>query len=174
MCFVPPQGGVLYLLQTVRVSQLSQSSYSVFYNCWNTHFSILRSLIQYSAQQKSLWTKLWITFHCFHTKCIQWPHEMFSHSHSTTTCVIVWDNVMFTAHPRMVSLVLLGGEIYDHQPREQMFLLDTMNAGCLDISAEDCRRWIRQQRFFPRFVSRENIRCDVDENLRPNAEDKVD
>ncbi len=56
-----------------------------------------------------------------------------------------------------------------------MFLLDTMNAICPGIPAEDCWGWIRHaKRFFPRCIAKEDIRCDMDENLWPNAEDKVD
>ncbi len=29
-------------------------------------------------------------------------------------------------------------KVYDHQRRDDMFLLDEINAGCLDLSAEDC------------------------------------
>ena len=63
---------------------------------------------------------------------------------------------------------------YDH-PHDQMSLLDAMNAGCLDISAEDRQGWIRHaRRFFPRCIAPDDIRCDMDENLWPNGEDQVD
>lgn len=56
-----------------------------------------------------------------------------------------------------------------------MSLLDAMEAGCREISAEDCQGWIRHaKRFHPRSIARENIRCDVDENMWPNAEDSID
>ena len=81
------------------------------------------------------------------------------------TFVIVWDNVAFhhshavtewfAAHPRIVSLFLppyspflnpieelfstWRWKVYDHHPHDQISLLDAMNAGCLDISAEDCQ-----------------------------------
>ena len=116
------------------------------------------------------------------------------------TFIIVWDNVAFhhsravpewfAAHPRMVSLFLppyspflnshklfssWRWKVYDHHPHNQMSLLEAMNAGCLDISAEDCQRWIRHaRRFFPRCIALDVIRRDVDENLWPNAEDRVD
>ncbi|KAI7810071.1 hypothetical protein IRJ41_021635, partial [Triplophysa rosa] len=113
------------------------------------------------------------------------------------TLIIVWDNVAFhhsravtewfAAHPRMVSLFLppyspflnpieeffssWGWKVYDRHPHDQMSLLDRMNAGCLDISSEDCEGWIRHaKRFFPRCIALDDIRCDVDENLWPNAE----
>jgi len=51
-----------------------------------------------------------------------------------------------------------------------MSLLEAMRAGCEDTSPEDCQGWIRHsRRFFPRCMARENIRCDVDENLWPDA-----
>ncbi|XP_019217583.1 uncharacterized protein LOC109203005 [Oreochromis niloticus] len=117
------------------------------------------------------------------------------------TFIIVWDNVAFhhsravtewfAAHPRMESLFLppysqflnpieeffssWRWKVYDHHPHDQMSLLDAMNAGCLEISAEDCQGWIRHaRRFFPRCIALDDIRCDVDENLWPNGEDRVD
>jgi hypothetical protein len=55
-----------------------------------------------------------------------------------------------------------------------MSLLDAMNVGCLDISAEDCQGWTRHAKiFFPMYFPQDDIRCNVDENL-PNAEDRVD
>lgn len=35
---------------------------------------IIETPLSASVKQKSLWTELWIIFHCFHTKCSQWPH----------------------------------------------------------------------------------------------------
>lgn len=65
--------------------------------------------------------------------------------------------------------------VYGHHPHDQMSLLDAMNAGFQDISAEDCQGWIRHaKRFFPRCMALDDIQCDVDENLWPNAEDRVD
>ncbi len=93
--------------------------------------------------------------------------------------IIVWDNVAlhhshavtewFAAHLRMMSLFLppyspflipieefcssWRWKVYDHQPHDQMSLLDAMNAVCLDISLEDCQGWIRhaKQLFCPRW-----------------------
>ncbi|KAJ8365441.1 hypothetical protein SKAU_G00142720 [Synaphobranchus kaupii] len=114
------------------------------------------------------------------------------------TFVIAWDNVAFhhshaimQAHPRMLSLFLspyspflnpIEGftsawrwKVYDHQPDDQMSLLDAMDAGCRGISAEDCQGWIRHAKgFYPRCIARDDIRCDVDENMWPNAEDRID
>lgn len=61
-------------------------------------------------------------------------------------------------------------KVYDHQPHDQMSFLDTMNPGCLDISAGDCKGWIgHARRTFPRGGG-----CDVVENLWPNAGDSFD
>ena len=66
-------------------------------------------------------------------------------------------------------------KVYDHHPHDQMSLLDAMNTGCLNISSEYFQRWTRHaKRFFPRCISQDDISCDVDENLWPNAEDRVD
>ena len=118
-----------------------------------------------------------------------------------STYVITWDNVAFhhsravtawfDAHPRMMSLFLAPyspflnpiedffsawrWKIFDHRPHYQMSLLDAMDAACQDITAEHCQGWIRHaKRFFPRCLAREDIRCDVDENMWPNAEDRAD
>ncbi len=43
-------------------------------------------------------------------------------------------------------------KVHDDQSHDQMSFSDAMNAGCLDISAEDCQGWIRHaKRFFPRW-----------------------
>ena len=54
-----------------------------------------------------------------------------------------------------------------------MTLLAAMDAVCDDITAEACRGWIRHsKRFFPRCIAGEDIRCDVDENLWPNRQER--
>ncbi|KAI2649092.1 Insertion element IS630 uncharacterized 39 kDa protein [Labeo rohita] len=115
--------------------------------------------------------------------------------------VITWDNVAFhhsravtawfDAHPRMMSHFLAPyspflnpieeffsawrWKVFDHRPHDQMSLLDAMDAACQDITAEHCQGWIRHaKRFFPRCLAREDIRCDVDENMWPNAEDRAE
>ncbi|XP_051575674.1 uncharacterized protein LOC127453390 [Myxocyprinus asiaticus] len=115
--------------------------------------------------------------------------------------VITWDNVEFhhscavTAwfddHLRMMSLFLASyspflnpiegfflawrWKVFDHRLQDQMSLLDPVDAACQDITAEHCQGWIRHgKRFFPRCLAREDIRCDVDENMWPNAEDRAD
>lgn len=117
------------------------------------------------------------------------------------TFVITWDNVAFhhsqavTAwfrdHPILVRLFLppyspflnpieeffsaWRWKVYDHRPHDRMTLLDAMDAGCRDIAAEDCQGWIRHsKRFFPRCIALEDIRCDVDENMWPNPDDRRD
>ena len=63
----------------------------------------------------------------------------------------------------------------DHHPHDQMSLLDVMDAGCRDFLAEDCQGWIRHAKhFYPSCIARDDIRCDVDENMWPNADDHID
>ncbi|XDV25490.1 hypothetical protein PO909_029406 [Leuciscus waleckii] len=115
--------------------------------------------------------------------------------------VIVWDNVnfhrgprirtWFTTHPRMLMEFLppyspflnpieeffsaWRWRVYEHQAQDQRALLHAMDAACEDITGDQCRGWLRHsRRFFPRCIARENIRCDVDENLWPNREQRVD
>ncbi|KAM8747389.1 uncharacterized protein AB9X84_015425 [Acanthopagrus schlegelii] len=117
------------------------------------------------------------------------------------TFVIIWDNVAFhysqaitawfEAHPRLVRLFLppyspflnpieeffsaWRWKVYDHQPHDQMSLLEAMDAGCREITADNCQGWIRHtKRFYPRCIALDNIRCDVDENMWPNPEDRRD
>ncbi|KAL7849254.1 hypothetical protein SRHO_G00208770 [Serrasalmus rhombeus] len=64
-------------------------------------------------------------------------------------------------------------KVYDRQPHTQMTLLAAMDAACEDITAEACRGWIRHsRRFVPRCIAREDIRCDVDENMWPNRQER--
>ncbi|XP_044052938.1 uncharacterized protein LOC122876529 [Siniperca chuatsi] len=113
--------------------------------------------------------------------------------------VIVWDNVSFhrsniirqwfAAHDRMLMEFLppyspflnpieeffsaWRWKVYDCQPHTQMTLLAAMDAACDDITADACRGWIRHsKRFFPRCIAREDVCCDVDENLWPNRQDR--
>ncbi|XP_034144995.1 uncharacterized protein LOC114829938 [Esox lucius] len=117
------------------------------------------------------------------------------------TFVITWDNVAFhhsqaitawfEVHPVLVSLFLppyspflnpieelfsaWRWKVYDHQPHDQMSLLEAMDAGCRDITVQDCQGWIRHtKRFYPRCIALDDIRCDVDENMWPNPEDRRD
>ncbi|KAA0716150.1 hypothetical protein E1301_Tti015860 [Triplophysa tibetana] len=117
------------------------------------------------------------------------------------TYVIVWDNVQFhharmvqawfQAHPQFLTLYLppyspflnpieeffstWRWKVYDRHPHEQVTLLQAMDDGCNDITAEQCQAWIcHARRFFPRCLANENIHCDVDENLWPNPQDRVD
>lgn len=39
---------------------------------------MLSKFFTQSTKQKSVWTKLWIILHCFHTKCIQFPKSISS------------------------------------------------------------------------------------------------
>ncbi|KAI2646013.1 Highly reducing polyketide synthase ZEA2 [Labeo rohita] len=88
-----------------------------------------------------------------------------------TLYVIIWDNVAFH-HSRLVNE---WWKVYDYRPYEQMPLLEAMNAGCLAISAEDCQGWIRHaRRHFAQCIARENIQCNVDENLWHNWQERMD
>ncbi len=60
-------------------------------------------------------------------------------------------------------------------PHTQMALLVAMDAACDDITAESCRGWIRHsRRYFPRCIARDDIRCDVDETMWPDREERLD
>jgi hypothetical protein len=108
------------------------------------------------------------------TFVIAWDNGLFHHSHAITN----W----FAAHPRIDACAPFEDfvsawrwKVYDHQPHDPMSLLDTMDAGFRDISAEDCQGWIRHAKhFYPRCIARDNIRFYVDENRWPNAEDHID
>ncbi|KAL3976810.1 potassium voltage-gated channel Shaker-related subfamily A, beta member 1 [Sarotherodon galilaeus] len=114
--------------------------------------------------------------------------------------VIVWDNVnfhhsplirgWFATHPRMVMGFLppyspflnpieeffsaWRWRVYEHHAQDQPSLLHAMDAACDDITGDQCRGWLRHaRRFFPRCIARESIRCDVDENLWPDGQQRV-
>ncbi len=56
-----------------------------------------------------------------------------------------------------------------------MSLSDAMNAACEDITADHCRGWVpHSRRFFPQCMAMKNIRCDVDENLWPDQQERQD
>ncbi len=65
-------------------------------------------------------------------------------------------------------------KVYDRHPHTQMALLVAMDAACDDITAESCRGWIRHSRYFPRCIARDDIRCDVDETMWPDREERLD
>ncbi|KAL4008525.1 hypothetical protein ACER0C_002377 [Sarotherodon galilaeus] len=114
--------------------------------------------------------------------------------------VIVWDNVnfhhsplirgWFAAHPRMVMGFLppyspflnpideffsaWRWRVYEHHAQDQPSLLHAMDAACDDITGDQCRGWLwHARRFFPHCIARESIRCDVDENLWPDGQQRV-
>jgi hypothetical protein len=63
-------------------------------------------------------------------------------------------------------------KVYDYQARDQMSLLDAMNVASEDITGDLCRGWLSHaRRLFPLCITRENIRCDVDENLWPDQQE---
>ena len=67
--------------------------------------------------------------------------------------------------------------MYDRRPYEWVTLLQAMEEACEDIQDEACPAWIRHARrfFFPDvWRGKINIRCDVDENLWPERNDRHD
>ncbi|XP_076744850.1 uncharacterized protein LOC143420546 [Maylandia zebra] len=61
-------------------------------------------------------------------------------------------------------------KVYDRQPYTRENLVRAMELACADIPVEAFRGWIRHSRaFFPRCLARDNIACDVDEVMWPNA-----
>ena len=116
-----------------------------------------------------------------------------------THYIIVWDNVRFhhsvavrewfEAHARCTMVFLppyspflnpikdlfssWRWKVYDRRPYKRVTLLQAMEEACEDIQDAACQAWIRHaRRFFPRCLTRENIRCDVDENLWPERNDR--
>nr|XP_014267448.3 uncharacterized protein LOC106676077 [Maylandia zebra] len=104
------------------------------------------------------------------TFVITWDNVAFHHSQAITT----W----FEVHPRLVSLFLppyspflnpieeffsaWRWKVYDHQPHDQMSLLEAMDAGSRDITVDDCQGWIRHtRRFYPRCIDLADIRCSM-------------
>jgi len=66
-------------------------------------------------------------------------------------------------------------KVYDRNPYVQIDLLQAMEEACGDIAVESCQGWLRHSRaFFPRCLARENIACDVDENLWPDPAQRQD
>ena len=58
---------------------------------------------------------------------------------------------------------------------EQATFLQAIDDACNDITADQCQAWIHRARIFiPRCLANENIHCDVDENLWPNPQDRVE
>ncbi len=109
------------------------------------------------------------------------------------TYVIVWDNVRFhhaevvqawfQAHPRFMTLYLPPFFSFPQpywgfflsQSLERATLLQAMDEACDDISVVQCQAWIRHAKsFFPRYMNNDDIHCDVDENLWPNDQDRLD
>ncbi|KAL3972583.1 bestrophin-4 [Sarotherodon galilaeus] len=66
-------------------------------------------------------------------------------------------------------------KVYDRQPYTRENLLRAMELACVDIPAEAFQGWIRHSRaFFPRCLERDNIACDVDEVMWPDAAQRHD
>ena len=49
--------------------------------------------------------------------------------------------------------------MYDDQPHNQLASLDAMNAGCEDLTVEDCRGPMTCQKINPLWLERQDIRC---------------
>ncbi|RXN25040.1 receptor-type tyrosine- phosphatase U-like protein [Labeo rohita] len=61
-------------------------------------------------------------------------------------------------------------KVYDRQPYTRENLLRAMELACVDIPVEAFQGWIRHSRaFLPRCLARDNIACDVDEVMWPDA-----
>ncbi|KAK0149398.1 hypothetical protein N1851_009878 [Merluccius polli] len=91
----------------------------------------------------------------------------FHHSHLVRVVCSTWQDEEFFSAWRW--------KVYDQRPYAQMALLAAMDAACDDITVESCRGWIRHsRRYFPRCLAREDIRCDVDENMWPDRQEHVD
>ncbi|XP_039622931.1 uncharacterized protein LOC120537792 [Polypterus senegalus] len=66
-------------------------------------------------------------------------------------------------------------KVYDRQPYTRENLLRAMELACVDIPVEAFQGWIRHSRaFFPRCLARDNIACDVDEVMWPDAAQRHD
>jgi hypothetical protein len=65
-------------------------------------------------------------------------------------------------------------KVYGHHPHEHATLLLAKDESYDNINADQCQAWIRHAKmFFPRCVNNEDIHCDVDENLWPNAQETL-
>ncbi|CAM4573550.1 unnamed protein product [Leuciscus chuanchicus] len=66
-------------------------------------------------------------------------------------------------------------KVYDRQPYTTENLLRAMELACVDIPVEAFQEWFRHSRaFFPRCLARDNIACDVDEVMWPDAAQRHD
>ncbi len=66
-------------------------------------------------------------------------------------------------------------KVYDPQPLECATLLRAMDEACDDIGVDQCQAWIRHvKRFLSKVHEHDDIHCDVDENLWPNDQDRLD
>ncbi|XP_038569875.1 uncharacterized protein LOC119899396 [Micropterus salmoides] len=66
-------------------------------------------------------------------------------------------------------------KVYDRQPYTRENLLRAMELACVDIPVENFQGWIRHSRaFFPRCLARDNIACDLDEVMWPDAAQRHD
>lgn len=112
---------------------------------------------------------------------VDWDNVSFHHSNTIRQWFAVHYRMLMEFLPPYCSFLNPVEEfysawrwkVYGHRPQTQMTQLAAMDAACEDITADACRGWIRHlKRFFPRCIAREDIRCDVDENLWPNRQDR--
>ncbi len=114
-----------------------------------------------------------------------WSHATMWHS-TIPSAVRAW----FDTHSRMMSLSLALTPLSSttlrsfSQPGDGRFLTIVHRTKCPSrmqwmLNAKtsqlnNTRKDKAYQRFFPRCLAREDIRCDLDENMWPNAEDQAD
>lgn len=66
-------------------------------------------------------------------------------------------------------------KVYDRQPHAHMPLLQAMDEACGDVEEGSVQGWIRHARgYFPRCLDKEDIACDVDEEMWPDPEKRRD
>ena len=66
-------------------------------------------------------------------------------------------------------------KVYDRQPHAHMPLLQAVEVACGDIEVRSIQGWLRHaKRYFPRYLAREDVSCDVDEVMWPNANSTQD
>ena len=66
-------------------------------------------------------------------------------------------------------------KVYDRQPYTRENLLRAMELACVDIPVEAFQGWMRHSRaFFPRCLARDNMACNVDEVMWPDAAQRHD
>ncbi len=66
-------------------------------------------------------------------------------------------------------------EVEGRLPLERATLLQAMDEACDDISVDQCQAWIHHVKsFYSRCMNNDDVHWDVDENLWPNVQDRLD